>query len=577
MDIQVLNEITNPVRQAALSKLGTPVSANAQLKALRGNPVPAPGNPAPPPLEDSPEQVPDPVTPEISPVARAASAYSAAVGDGLNPDELGAIQDLSGRVRTAVSDFLSQPGLEQAENAAVVVASNPEAVQDLTSSVEQAVVETLSLPVPEVQVNVDAAPPSANPVAEIPASEDSISLERITNGATSNNRTPVVAASPALANSRASENTIVENPVTVVEAPESSRGDFTVTAASPALQNAIPQSAVVENPVNTTNAPASPSGDFRVTASSPVLQNAPAPADENVPVQTDAAPQSQPVSRPETVVANPQETPVTAASPALQNTQAGENARVETPVSRPETVVANPQETPVTAASPALQNTQAGENARVETPVSRPDTIPPNNPEAPVTAASPALQNPQPQNARVETPVSRPDTIPPNNPEAPVTAASPALQNPQPQNAPVGNPVNNPAPSVDQGQGLEGPQVQTVNPEGAIAPPEGTSGQTASGQSNPQPASGPQPVPAQSNELFAQENATVNPENIRNVNALVHSVVDNELTSEAKKIFSEPKVIRTVADLADFILERLREIITAKQQQSSSNGEIGLS
>ncbi len=62
---------------------------------------------------------------------------------------------------------------------------------------------------------------------------------------------------------------------------------------------------------------------------------------------------------------------------------------------------------------------------------------------------------------------------------------------------------------------------------------------------------------------------------MRDVNALVNSVVENEFTSEAKKIFSQPKVIRTVADLADFILERLREIILTKQlqKQSSSVGE----
>ena len=56
---------------------------------------------------------------------------------------------------------------------------------------------------------------------------------------------------------------------------------------------------------------------------------------------------------------------------------------------------------------------------------------------------------------------------------------------------------------------------------------------------------------------------------------MVNSVVESEFTSEAKKIFSEPKVIRTVADLADFILERLREIIITKQQQPQSNSEIG--
>jgi len=130
---------------------------------------------------------------------------------------------------------------------------------------------------------------------------------------------------------------------------------------------------------------------------------------------------------------------------------------------------------------------------------------------------------------------------------------------------------------VDQEQRLEGGQAQTISPEGAIASPEGASSQPASGQSNPQPTRGPQPGPPQANDLFAQETTAVNPENIRNVNELVNSVVDNEFTSEAKKIFSEPKVIRTVADLVDFILERLREIIAAKQQQSQSSVEIGLS
>ncbi len=384
MEVQILNEIANQARKTPPPQVGAPVSANAQLKALKGNPVPAPGNPVPPPIEDSPVQTQDPVTPEISSVARAASAYSAAVGDGLNSDELSAIQDLSGRVRTAVSDFLSQPGLEQAENAATVVASNPEAVQDLTASVEQAVVTTLSLPGIEGEVIANAAPPNENVFEEVPASENFISVERITNGTELNNPAQVVAG-PALVNSRASENTSVENPVTAEEGVETSSGDFRVAAASPALQNA------------------------------------------------------------------------------------------------------------------------------------------------------------------------------------------------QAQNAEAVNPVNIPAPSVDQGQGLEGGQAKTVNPEGAIVSPEGASSQTASGQSNPQPTRGPQPGPPQANDLFAQETAAVNPENIRNVNELVNSVVDNEFTSEAKKIFSEPKVIRTVADLADFILERLREIIAAKQQQSQSNNGIGIS
>ena len=71
----------------------------------------------------------------------------------------------------------------------------------------------------------------------------------------------------------------------------------------------------------------------------------------------------------------------------------------------------------------------------------------------------------------------------------------------------------------------------------------------------------------------------MNPENVRDVNALVNSVVEKEFTAEAKKIFSEPKVIRTVADLVDFILERLREIILTKQlqKQMQSEGESGIS
>lgn len=59
----------------------------------------------------------------------------------------------------------------------------------------------------------------------------------------------------------------------------------------------------------------------------------------------------------------------------------------------------------------------------------------------------------------------------------------------------------------------------------------------------------------------------MNPENIRNAGELVSSVVENEFAAEAKKIFREPRVIRTVADLADFILERLQEIFVAKQIQ----------
>ncbi|MEE8128476.1 MAG: hypothetical protein V3T45_07995, partial [Nitrospinaceae bacterium] len=300
---------------------------------------------------------------------------------------------------------------------------------------------------------------------EVPASENFISVERITNGTELNNPAQVVAG-PALVNSRASENTSVENPVTAEKGVETSSGDFRVAAASPALQNANAQNMEVENPVAVEGVSEASNGNFTVVAATPAVQNARA---------------ETPVSRPEAVASPQQES-----------------------VSRPETVATNPQETPVIAATPAVQNAQA-------------------------------------------------------------------------QNAEAVNPVNIPAPSVDQGQGLEGSQAKTINPEGAIVSPEGASSQTASGQSNPQPTRGPQPGPPQANDLFAQETAAVNPENIRNVNELVNSVVDNEFTSEAKKIFSEPKGIRTVADLADFILERLREIIAAKQQQSQSNNGIGIS
>jgi hypothetical protein len=497
MDIQVLNEIANPARKAPLSQVSPSVSANAQLRALKGNPVP--GSPEPLTLEDSPEQNQDPVTPEISPVARAASDYSAAVGDGLNSDELSAIQDLAGRVRTAVSDFLSQPGLEQAENAATVVASNPEAVQDLASSVEQAVVETLNLSGTEGEFIVNAVPPNEDVLVEVPDSDDLISIERITNGAELNNEVQVIAANPALVNSRASENAGVENPVTVEEVPESSRGDFRVTTASPASQNA--------------------------------------PADESTPVKTSVssvvvAPQES-VNRSETVATEQQEVPVTASSPELQNAPANENAQVGTPASPPEVAAAQQE------------------------PVSRPETIAANSQGAPV---------------------ERPDTVLPNNQQSPVTAVNRASQNSPAHNAEVGNPVTVPASPPNQGQGLEESPAQAINSEGSTAPLAGAGNQVAPDPSSPQlESTPPQSGPVQSNDLFAQESAAVNPENIRDLNELVNSVVDNEFTSEAKKIFSEPKVIRTVADLADFILERLQEIIATKQQQPQSTGETPIS
>jgi len=680
MDIQVLNEIANLARQASPSKVSASASANAQLKGLNGNPVSAPGSAVPPSVEGSLEQIPSPVTPEISTVARAASAYSAAVGDGLNSDELIAIQDLAGKVRTAVSDFLSQPGLEQAENAAAVVVSNPEAVQDFTSSVKQAVVNTLNLP--ESEMVVRAASPNVNVPEEVTIPEDFISLERITNGAEFNSQAPVVAASPALQNaqagdharvetpvsrpdavaspqqesvsrpetvpagpqeapvipasparvhSRAGEGTSVENPVAVEEGDKTSSRDSRATPASPAIQNANAQSRVVEYSANSVNVPEASNRDFTVTAASPALQNAQAGDHARVDTPVSrldavASPQQEPVSRLETVPVNPQEASVIPASPARVHSRAGESASVENPVAIKEGVETSSRDFRITPASPAIQNANAQsrvvENSvNVETPVSRPDavaspqqesvsrpeTVLGNSVNAPevsngdfkVTDATPALQNAQAgDHARVDTPVSRPDavaspqqesvsrseTVSASPQEAPVTAASPALQNVQEQNAAVKNPNSNPAPAVNQGQRLEG--AQPVNSEGSVASPAGASSpqvseqpnaEQVSGQSNPQPASAPQPRPAQPSDLFAQENAAVNPGNIRNVNELVNSVVDNEFTSEAKKIFSEPKVISTVADLADFLLERLREIIATQQQKSQSSGEFGLS
>jgi len=514
MDIQVLNEIANPARQAALTQVNSSVSANVQLKALKGNPVPVPGSPRPSTFEDSPEQVQNPVTPDISPVARAASDYSAVVGDGLNPDELSAVQDLAEGVRTAVSDFLGQPGLEQAENAADVVASNPEAVQNLTYGVEQAVVETLNLTGAEGEFIVNAAPPNEDVPVEVPVSpEQLISVERITNGAEFNNETQVIAVNPTQVNSRVSENTSVENPVTVEEVPESSSGDFRVTPASPQVQNApASETPQVETPVS----------------SEKVVK----------------VPQQEPVRRLETVAVGPEGIPVSSPEAVAIPTQE--------PVTQPETVTANPQEVPGEVTSPLAQNAPTSENVQVKAPVSRP-----------VTTLS-------------QEPVSHPETVATNQQQVPATSTGPELQNAEVQYAEVANPVTLPTSAPDQGQALEESPTQAVNLEGITASPEGAGNQEAPVPSNSQPASAPpQAGPVPSNDLFAQENAAVNPENIRDVNELVNSVVENEFTSEAKKIFSEPKVIRTVADLADFILERLREIIITKQQQPQSNSEIG--
>ena len=351
MDIQVLNEIASLARQSSLSRVSASVSANAQLKGLKGNPAPALESSAPPALEGSPEQAQAPVAPEISSVARAASAYSAAVGDGLNSDELIAIQDLAGKVRSAVSDFLSQPGLEQAENAATVVVSNPEAVQDLTESVEQAVVATLNLPGLKGEVIVNATPPNTDALEEIPAPKNQISLERITKGAESNNPAQVVAASPAVQNAQAGEHARVETPVSrpepiVSPQPESvsrvetipaSPQETPVIAASPALAHSrANENTSVENPVTVEAGVETSNRDFTVTAASPAVQNA--QAGDHARVET-------PVSRPEPIV-----------SPQPESVSRPEAVAVpqQDSVHRAETVSTNPQETPVIAASPAL-------------------------------------------------------------------------------------------------------------------------------------------------------------------------------------------------------------------------------
>ena len=543
MDIQVINEIANQTRQASLSQVRLPVSTHAQVKALKGNSVPAQENPESSTLEDSPDQVQDPVTPEISSVARAASTYSATVGDGLNSDELNAIQNLAGKVRIAVSEFLSQPGLEQAESATTVVASNPEAVEDLTLRVAQAVDEALSIQAVVDESTVEVSLPSAGLPGNIPGRNGFISQERITNGAESNN--PVVTANPA------------------ADVSESSSGDFRVAPADPVLQDtsdlvSIPVETPVNRPVEVPQQ--EPASRPETVAANPV----------EIPLIPEVAvPQQQSESRPETASANQQEvSEVTATRPVLQNTPA--NTQVQAPVnrpvevpqldpaSRPETVAANQQVvSEVTVARPALQNVP--ENTQVQAPV---------NP--------PVVQQENVNRAEAQEPASRPEISAINPQEVPTTVARPQLQNAQPQNVEAETPVVVPAPSLDV-QGSEANSVQTIDPEGTIARPEEVGAPAVSGQSNSQPASNSHPAPAQANDLFAQESGSVNPENVRNVNELVGSVVNNEFTSEAKKIFSEPKVIRTVADLADFILERLQEIIATKQQQPSSGGEVGIS
>jgi len=416
--------------------------------------------------------------------------------------------------------------------------------------VEQAVLATLDLPRVDGDVIVNAVqtPATTDVPANIPALENPISIERITKGAELNN--PVVAANPAVVDSRASETTGVENPVTVEEVPEAQRGDFWVTAPIPALQN-LPEGETIQ--VET-------------------LEGQP---------EAVVVPQQEPVSRPEPVATNRQEVPVPAPSPTVQNVEDNQVVvapQQGPPVSRPDVAATDRQVAPVTVARPAPQNTQANENVQVETPASRGEGATPPQQEpvvltetartspqtAPVTAQSPASPNVQAgQKIQVET--------------SEVVARSES-QNAPAQNTEVGNPVALPVSPVDQGRGLQKAPVETVQSKGITAPPAEAGSQAAPSPSNPQPASTPpQSGLSPSNDLFAQESATVNPENIRDVNELVGSVVSSEFTTEAKKIFSEPKVIRTVADLADFILERLQEIIAIKQQQPQSSGETGIS
>ncbi len=474
MNVPGLNEIAAQARQASPSQVSAQVSGQAQLKALKGNSVPDPAAPAPPPVETPPEQTQGPVTPQISSVARAASAYSETVVDGLNSDELNAVQNLADKVRAAVSDFLNQPNLDLTEDAPTVVAENPQAVQNLELNLEQAVVETLSIPEADDAVVVNAALPEAVP-EEDAASEVSVSLERITQGAVPNPEVNPIAASPALRNAQAN-NAAVENPVNGEVAPATTNEDFTVVAASPALQNAQAHNAAVENPVDVEETPVTSSGDFIGIAANPTL--AISPADENTSV----------------------ENPVNTTGQQLESNQSPEQVRGN------------------------------GQNASSQGPSAQPQSV---------------------------------------SPESAIG-------------------------SLDQGPGAAG-SAQNISPEVAPASAAGVNGETATVPSNPQPASGSQPVPDHSasesqpepvlpSNVFKsftseQETPAVNSANVRNPNELVNSVVESEFTSEAKKIFSEPKVIRTIADLADFILERLQEIIAAKQlqKQAQASGETGLS
>jgi hypothetical protein len=316
----------------------------------------------------------------------------------------------------------------------------------------------------------------------------------------------------------------VNTPVTVEAPPETASGDFTVgnsnvSPASPAVANNDSRSSRVEEPVAVEGGPENSKGDFTGIATSPARV---------IPQSIEEVRVENPVSRPATVSFPNQE--VTAGRPET----VAANAQ-PTPAVPPETRATTQQSTPVTAASPALQNAQAGGNPNVETPVSRPET-------------------PAPQH----TPQSQPETVAATQQETPVTAASPALQNAQAGGNPnVETPVSRPERPAPQHTPQSQPEtVAATQQQGPVAAPS-----------------------AQGLRELISDSAAVNPENVRDVNALVNSVVENEFTAEAKKIFSEPKVIRTVADLVDFILERLREIILTKQlqKQAQSEGESGIS
>ena len=422
-------------------------------------------------VEESSGQTQDPVAPDISSVARAASVYSAAVEGELNPDELEAIQILAEKVRTAVSEFLDQPDLKSAENVSDVVVSNPEMVQGLTVRVERAVSEVLILPATESEIADNTNPPV---IEKVPAPEDLISLERISQGVLSN------------------DSTVLE------ETQESPTGDFRVAPAAPAGQNLPVQ------------------GNVQVEASD------------------------------DTVVAVNLRNRVNSVPTALPNVPAVEDATAEhlendssvlslqESVNRPKPVAINQEQTTATDNVPGVNPVSTDEALQIESPA--PATIPQRGSADP----SPIL----------------------SSPKVPVAGTPPNLPNAQTQKVEAETPVTDPVSPVNSVRDAE------VTPSDSQERVNGLPEQTVSGQSSfqspvPQVPSGPIPP----NDLFAKETATVNPENIRDRNELVSAIVDSEFASEAKKIFSEPKVIRTVADLADFILERLQEIIAAKQLQ----------